>query len=229
MKFVDPMYGTDDLDHGGAYGRCGFKTLTYALAHATGEIALQTATYAAATEHFPIVLTGTQQLLCKYKNSGAATIQGTAPYARTGTATAIALEGTQNVIDACHVTDLTYSGTTCVLLYSNGHAIRNADLGPCGTTSGIAVYALAGVGSFSVASTRMHDSHIGAFLIGSNTGTLQSNTFAANWAEDITCGASGDAGFGSVAGSGNTSDFGGNDAGISPGKPNCTYCPNCPF
>jgi hypothetical protein len=53
---VDPAYGTDDTNHGGAYGHCGYKTLTYALAHATGQTALQTAIYSPSSgETFPIV------------------------------------------------------------------------------------------------------------------------------------------------------------------------------
>jgi hypothetical protein len=214
------MYGTDDTNHGGAYGRCGYKTLTYALAHATGQIALQTAVYSAQSgETFPIVLTGTQQLLCKYTTANPATIQGKAQYTRIFINVSVAFEGTQNALFDCKIDGGGGSGY-CVDVFSSGlafpqtHSFTNVDIGNCG---GTAVLIESGVNNVSVANSRIHDSLVGTFWAGSNTGGSMSNNSYATNSTDIQCSGT-DTG---VTGSGNT--------GMTSGKPSCVSCGNCPF
>jgi Right handed beta helix region len=66
-RFVDHALGTDDEMHGGGTGPCAYKTLTYALKKAPGEISLSSAdTYkgGVAGEKLPFLLLGQQTLSC---------------------------------------------------------------------------------------------------------------------------------------------------------------------
>src|SRR5262249_54065177 len=77
-QYVDPALGMDSIDHGAGPGPCAYKTITYALQHATGPIALAKATYSAASgETLPFILNGTQSLLCDGAGNGdRATLSG---------------------------------------------------------------------------------------------------------------------------------------------------------
>jgi hypothetical protein len=220
LHFVDPAYGTDDANHGGAYGHCGYKTLTYALAHATGQIALQTATYSPSSgETFPIVLKGQQALLCKFTTASPATIQGKAKYDKIQISVSVAFEGTQNSLFNCIINGGGGTGY-CVDVFSSGsafpqtHLISTADIGNCG---GSAVQVESGTGNLSVQSSTLRNSLLGVFWAGSNAGgTMQNNSFSAN-TTDIQCSGA-DTG---VTGSGNHASAG--------GSPSCVTCGNCPF
>ena len=66
-RFVDHALGTDDTAHGNRPGRCAFRTLTYALAHASDQISLSAQdTYKGGVdgETLPFLLTGQQGLAC---------------------------------------------------------------------------------------------------------------------------------------------------------------------
>jgi hypothetical protein len=141
LHFVDPALGTDDASHGTGYGHCGYKTLTYALAHATGQIALQTAVYsAAAGETMPIVLTGSQDILCNYANQGPATLRGKGLDNGPGGTfvnVTVAIHGPKNAVYNCNIDG---SGGTgfCVAVTTSGpsaidpHQVIGADIGNCG-------------------------------------------------------------------------------------------------
>jgi hypothetical protein len=67
-RFVDHQLGTDDEVHGMSVGACAYRTLTYALGHAT-DAAVSLATYdtyqgGVDGETLPFLLTGMQQLFC---------------------------------------------------------------------------------------------------------------------------------------------------------------------
>ena len=220
LHYVDPMYGTDDANHGGAYRNCGYKTLTYALAHATGQIALQTAIYSPQSgETFPIVLSGTQQLLCKFGIATSATIRGKAQYPKILINVSVAFEGTQNALFDCKIDGGGGLGY-CVDVFSSGsafpqqHSFSSVDIGNCG---GTAILVENGVNNVSVMNSTIHDSQLGTFWAGSNTGGSMSNNSYATNMTDIQCSGA-DPG---VTGSGNT--------GMTSGKPSCVTCGNCPF
>src|SRR6185369_6110175 len=111
IHYVDPLQGKDDAEHGGAYGPCGYKTLTYALA---------TATYTTATETFPIILNGVQKLLCNTNNAGPATIRGMGLYSPTGYNTSIVIAGSNNAITNCIVDGGHPSAGICIEVASDG-------------------------------------------------------------------------------------------------------------
>jgi hypothetical protein len=218
LHYVDPVLGTDDATHGGAFGNCAYKTLTYALAHATGQIALATATYSPQSgETFPIVLKGNQGLLCKYTTSSPATIQGKGLYTQSYVNIAVAFEGTQNALYDCIVNGGGGTGF-CMEVHSSGtssimsHLISGANIGNCG---GVAVQVDTNFGNLSILNSTFHDS-LGVFWVGTNAGGfMQNNTFSAN-TTDIQC-QNADTG---VTGSGNHRG-GGNTV--------CVTCGNCPF
>jgi hypothetical protein len=79
-RFVDSRLGTDDELHGGNAGLCAFRTLAYALAHATSAIVLNgTDIYQGGVDGvaLPIRLTGMQQLFCNGSVLENAADQGT--------------------------------------------------------------------------------------------------------------------------------------------------------
>jgi hypothetical protein len=219
LHFVDPVSGTDDVDHGGAYGSCGYKTITYALTRATGQIALQTATYSAsATEGFPITLTGSQQLLCNMNNSGRATLAGSGIDAISGFQTVVSIRGGQNTLKDCILNGLG-NPTVCVAVFNAGspHTLNHLDLGNCNSTL---VLVQDNVGNVVVQNSVMHGANVGMVWKPFSSGQILSNSFTTGiLSGDISCtdGAPG------VTGSGNT------DAAGPGGKPSCSNCGACPF
>jgi len=216
IQFVDPAAGTDDDQHGGAFGACGYKTLTYALTRATGQIALQSATYSAATETFPIVLNGSQQLLCKYTTASSAIIQGKGPDVAGAQAT-IAFHGTRNALNNCIVDGNGSTGYCVYVTYSGSfstspHIITNSDIGYCGTAGVTIRYA----DNVTISNSSIHNNQIGVSWLGPNAGgSMLTNKFKANSIYDIQCSIA-DTG---VTGSGNT----------ALGSLYCSQCGNCPF
>jgi len=216
IQFVDPAEGTDDDVHGGAFGACAYKTLTYALTRATGQIALQSTTYSAATETFPIVLNGSQQLLCKYTTASSAIIQGKGPDVAGAQAT-IAFRGTRNALNNCIIDGNSSTGYCVHVTYSGSfstspHIITNSDIGNCGTAGVTIRYA----NNVTISNSSIHNNQIGVSWLGPNTGgSMLTNKFKANSIYDIQCSIA-DPG---VTGSGNT----------ALGSLYCSQCGNCPF
>ncbi len=214
-QFVDPAAGTDDDKHGGALGACAYKTLTYALAHATGQIALPAATtYSPTTETFPIILTGNQQLLCAATST---VIQGKGLDTATGYQTTVVFRGTRNALNNCKV-DGNGGGGYCVHITASGssssspHTITGSDIGNCGGTA----ITIRNANNVTVTTSSIHNSQIGVSWLGPNTGgSMLNNTFKANSIADIQCSVA-DPG---VTGSGNT----------ALGVLYCSQCGNCPF
>ena len=217
IQFVDPAAGTDDAVHGSAFGACAYKSLTFALTRATGQIALQATTYSPTTETFPIILTGSQQLLCKYTTATSAVIQGKGLDTVTGYQTTVAFRGSRNALNNCKV-DGNGGGGYCVHITASGsfssspHSITGSDIGNCGGTAITIRYA----NNVTVTSSSIHNSQIGVSWLGPNTGgSMLNNTFKANSSSDIQCSVA-DPG---VTGSGNT----------ALGGVYCMQCGNCPF
>jgi hypothetical protein len=136
--WVDPELGADDLAHGGAPGTSAFRTITFALAHASATIHLDDGTYAAASgEQFPLVLTGGQALEgdpglgAHIAGNGALSIgTPTNPLDTT-----IALSGDDNRVEGCDVTTTDSNpdwSPACVRITTSGpHVIRASDLHDC--------------------------------------------------------------------------------------------------
>ena len=126
--FVDPVLGTDDLAHGTAPGAGAWKTITYALAHAssTAQINLADGTYDHASgETFPLALSGGQSVIsgnplgAKIVGDGAATF---------------ALGGSGDALTKVDVSTTAASGSfpACVTITGGTqHAIIGANLHGC--------------------------------------------------------------------------------------------------
>ena len=165
---------------------------------------------------FPIVLTGSQQLLCKYTTASSAIIQGKGPDVAGAQAT-IAFHGTRNALNNCIVdgnggtgycVHVTYSGT----FSTSPHLITNSDIGNCGTAGITIRYA----DNVTISNSSIHNNQIGVSWLGPNTGgSMLTNKFKANSITDIQCSVA-DPG---VTGSGNT----------ALGVLYCSLCGNCPF
>jgi hypothetical protein len=217
LHYVDPASGKDDLDHGGGYGSCGYKTLTYALSHSTGQVALQKATYSPSTETFPITLHGIQQILCQYLISAPATIQGKGLSKTSNENISVEFAGTNNGFFDCIVNGGGGTGY-CVEVTGAGaspeHFISGADISNCG---GYGIAVDQGVTNMSVDSSTLHGSLGGVSWHGSNSGQMVSNSFSGNSSDDIFCVDSEP----NVNGNSNTGSVG--------GKPSCLNCGHCPF
>jgi hypothetical protein len=205
-RYVDPSSGTDDAQHGGGPGSCAYKTITYAAAHAGGDIVLAKATYQAPAETFPLVLDGTRKLLCN-----GATLRGSGG----GNKDTVEFQGTANGLDQC-VVDGQQAGSMCVYVsHASGagavHTISKCDIQKCGFT---AVYVASG--NLSVSGSVIHEAPLDGILWYGTTGSMTGNQFSGN-TRDITCPATTSAG---ITGSGNTS---------AGGAPVCSMCANCPF
>jgi len=225
LHFVDQANGTDDVNHGGNYGACGYKTLTYALAHTTGQIALQAGVYSPATEAFPIILKQNQQLLCQYLITAPVTIQGKGFSTDIGNRASVVFEGIQNALVGCNIDGGGGTGY-CVDIITSGknsievHGVYDGDIRNCG---GTAIKVNEDVSYVSIDGNLIHNSLIGTFWAGNNSaGDMIGNIYSTN-TTDVQCG-SADLG---VIGNGST--VGGSNQGDFAGRVSCVTCGNCPY
>jgi hypothetical protein len=135
--WVDPNAGADNPSHGAGPGACAFRSITYALAHATGRINLATATYQ-ANETFPLVLAGAQILDGDPTQSGArAQIVGSGQVAGISYYGAVFLTGTANQLLNCDVSlpptvAFDGHGHVCIQVTTSGaHVIDHCKLHNC--------------------------------------------------------------------------------------------------
>lgn len=102
-RYVDHAQGVDDATHGDQPGTRAFRTVKYALAHATGDIVLAAGAYssAMAEDSPPYLLVGAQSLLGDIADATKVVIT---PAQRSpgGEAVGVTLAGTRNRID--HIT-----------------------------------------------------------------------------------------------------------------------------
>ncbi len=212
-RYVDPALGTDDDQHGGAPDTCAYRSSSYALAHAPGEIILAPATYSAATEStWPIVLGDNQKITCPEIAGVRALLQGAATYATWSVV--VEFTGENNGIVGCEITGggsgvycIDAPGTTSV---APPLTVADNDISGCinGIRTSVTTVELTG-------NTFHHNSGAGFFAQGPSNSVLLGNTFSTNGV-DITCN---DA-FPSIGGSGNVGDG---------GAPTCNSCASCPF
>jgi hypothetical protein len=218
-RYVDPAAGTDDPAHGGNMGACAYRSLTYALSQATGQIMLATATYSAQSgEVFPIVLRGDQKIWCSFGQGPRATIRGKGRYAPLSTDATFVMEGNTNEIHDCIIDGGGGSGS-CVDAVASGsqaaaNIVQNADLGDCGDVGLQVENGVAGVWLFS---SKVHDNRTGVLLLGGQDRCLlNQNMFSTN-GTDIVCRDSG------------AKVYGGFNGGEGGSKPTCQMCASCPF
>ena len=149
--WVDPL-GTDDLAHGRAAGAEAFRTITFALAHASATIHVAAGTYQASSgETFPLALTGTQWLSCA--DGGVVHVVGEGPSTNSAHAV-VTLGGTANTVTNC---DLAGTGADefaeCIQVLASGpHLIQGDTLHACpivldlGGASGVTIEDVTGGG-----------------------------------------------------------------------------------
>jgi hypothetical protein len=205
-QYVDPAKGTDDVQHGGGTGACAYKTITFALTHAGGDVVLFKADYQAPAETFPLVLNGSQKLLCN-----GAVLRGSGGTNKD----TVEFQGTANGLDQCMI-DGQQAGTMCVYVShpsasGSVHTISKCDVQKCGTT---AVYVAAG--DLAISASNIHEAPLDGILWYGTTGSMTGNQFSGN-TRDISCGT---ATSGAITGSGNAR---------GGGPTVCYMCANCPF
>ena len=205
--YVDPALGTDDNQHGGAPGRCAYKTLTFALGFARATISLAPATYSAPAETFPILLDNGLSIACNGAtlsgvggvNENLLTVDSSTP---------------MNTLDSCKL-DCTASATaSCLILYGTGTLVlTNSELDGNAVAVGVV-----GQGSLN-ASGDLFDGFSEAVYLQNSMAAASSlvNNMFENNTVDVTCSAA----LASDTGTGNTEKGG--------GALSCTQCANCPF
>jgi hypothetical protein len=204
-QYVDHAMGTDDAGHGGSTGSCAYKTLSYALAHSTGSIALvATDTFPGGVtgESTPYALNGTQKLLC---NNAKFVWPAGGDY--TGL---VSLTGTGNTVDGCRIDGATNGGYCAVISTAGSHTFSNNTVTNCGN---VAINVSTGVTGIAFISNTFTANFNGINFSGTNGGTLTNNSMVDNNL-DVYC-ATANAG---LTGSGNTR---------GAGKINCAGCMNC--
>jgi hypothetical protein len=214
-RYVDPDVGTDAPGFGIGFGRCAYRTLTYALMRETGEISLAQGTYSAASgEALPFVLRGVQQISCQ--GSGG-TLLGKGRYFPRGIDATVVFEGYENDVFGCSIDGNGQPGV-CIDVVASGsvassNRVLDIDVGKCGD---VGIQIEANVARMDVGSSKIHDNRIGVSWLGANDGSsLLSNTFFSNGL-DISCGEP-DV---SIIGGGNSN---------TGNYPTCQTCDGCPF
>ena len=208
--YVDGVSGVDAEDHGGP-GACAYKTIGYALARATGTIALSLATY--SSEAWPLVLIGTQQLLCNPAGTGRATIKMTQLLG----SYVIKLSGTQNGLTDCIISGninpvVCVDVTAAAPSTASPHLLKNLDIGDCNSAG---VIAEDNVSNVRLQGSTVHGSNIGVLWKPGSSGQVNTNSFTNT--TDIICSDTSPV----VSGSGNA------DSSQAGGKPTCSTCVNC--
>jgi hypothetical protein len=210
--FVDPIDGTDDASHGGAWGSCAYRTLDYALQHAEGTIVVPNMVFTSAEVTFPIVLTTRQRLRCAYDdNEGTFTVfSGSGAYS--GGTAAIAFEGARNRLERCGVDAGGASVAIVVASVAENdnqpHEVTDGDV------TGAAEHGIRVDGSrLYLGGNDIHgNAGIGVgFTGGDPSAYLENNTFSQN-GTDVSCSAASP----SVNGAGNSLS-------------SCTVCQGCSF
>jgi hypothetical protein len=216
-RFVDHQLGTDDEAHGTSVGACAYRTLTYALAHAT-DAAISLATYdtyqgGVDGETLPFLLTGTQQLFCNGAVLENAADQGTYDGI-------VQFSGTTNGVTSCQFEGLDEGGY--LLLVNSSGAGYDAPHGVANTVfrdgGNVALSVGAGFDNLVVTDSTFQTSFVGIYPTGSHANVrIVDNTFAAGGdGYDVVC----DDAEPGVTGSGNSE-------GGAPIA--CGICGGCPF
>lgn len=220
--YVDHASGIDDPAHGGADGACAFRTLTYALSHASGTIALAAGDYPSLGETLPFELHGRQALQCNPAVPATLRFDASAMPSRGGSplATVVRFAGDANAISGCAIDGAAREDVVCVEIASTAakgaqHAVTSSTLSACW---GVGVEIGDHVKGAVVRGNGFYGADL-AIAIGRGTNaSIESNAFHATRSADIYCM---DNAPNAVTGSGN-----GDGAG---GAPVCVDCASCPL
>ncbi|HSY40017.1 MAG TPA: hypothetical protein VLA79_10835 [Polyangia bacterium] len=211
---MDHAAGTDDSLHGGGPGACAFKTLTYAISKAPGEISLSAAdTYQGdvAGESLPFLLQGKQKLTC----NGATLANSTAMGTYDGI---VQFAGTANGVTGCTFNGEKFGGY-CLLVNTSAassvapHTITQSTFTGCDNGT---IVVGSGFDHVSITNNSFTLDFDCIDVMGSPSDVNVSNNTFVGTTNDVVC-AGADPG---VTGSGNTR---------GGGTIVCTACGNCPF
>ena len=212
-RFVDHALGADDDAHGAGPGACAYKTLTYALKQAPGEVSLAaTDTYQGGVAgEQPFLLVGQQTLAC----NGASV----ANEANMGTYDGIVqFAGTRNAATSCNF-DGGHWGGYCLVVNASAasgaapHVITNNTFTGC---DNVTIAVPGGFDHLHIAQNSFTLNFVAIYLMETHSDIqIVDNTFVGN-DTDVICddAAPGVAGSGNVRGGGTIS---------------CSTCGGCPF
>jgi hypothetical protein len=216
IAYVDHSLGTNDLVHGGGPGACAYRTLTYALNHATGLISLATDTYqgGVAGETVPFLLTNVQGIVCDGSGTQATLMAAATSGSYDGV---VQLAGEANTVQGC-IIDGADEGGYCLVVSSSAatapHTVTGCEVTHC---ANVAVNIAPGVSNVTLASNKFVLNGLSVYWTGDHAAdTLTDNTFTADTNNDVYC----DDASPGIVGSGN----------IRGGGPIlCENCAGCPF
>jgi parallel beta-helix repeat protein len=213
-RFVDHAMGTDDAAHGGGTGRCAYKTLTYALAHAPDDVALlaqDTYQGGVAGEALPFLLTGHQTLTCNGAQLQNETTMGT--YAGI-----VQFAGTHNAVTGCNFNGGDQGGY-CLIVNASAadltkpHVVTQSTFTKC---DNVTLVVPAGFDGVTISKNTFTLNFASIYLAGAHTNiSVVDNTFVGN-SKDVMC----DDAAPGVTGSGNVR---------GGGAIACSVCGGCPF
>jgi parallel beta-helix repeat protein len=213
-RYVDHAAGTDDGVHGGGPGACAFKTLTYAISKAPGEISLSAAdTYQGdvAGESLPFLLQGKQTLTCNGATLASSTAMGTYDGI-------VQFAGTANGVTGCSFNGEKFGGY-CLLVNTSAassaapHTITQSTFTGC---DNVTIVVGSGFDNVSITNNVFTLDFDCIYVMGSPSDVNVSNNTFVGTTTDVLCGGA-DPG---VTGSGNSR---------GGGTIVCTTCGNCPF
>lgn len=213
-RFVNHAMGTDDAAHGGGAGRCAYKTLTYALAHAPDDVALlaqDTYQGGVAGEALPFLLTGHQTLTCNGAQLQNETTMGT--YAGI-----VQFAGTHNAVTGCNFNGGDQGGY-CLIVNASAadltkpHVVTQSTFTKC---DNVTLVVPAGFNGVTISKNTFTLNFASIYLAGAHTNiSVVDNTFVGN-SKDVMC----DDAAPGVTGSGNVR---------GGGAIACSVCGGCPF
>jgi hypothetical protein len=213
-SYVDHAAGTDDGVHGGGPGTCAYKTLTYALKKAPGNISLSGAdTYQGdvAGETLPFLLQGKQTLTCNGATLASSAAMGTYDGI-------VQFAGTANGVNGCSF-DGKKLGGYCLLVNTSAassaapHTITQSSFTGC---ANVTVLVGSGFDHVSITSNSFTLDYDCIDVMGSPSDVhISDNTFTGT-TTDILCAGTAPG----VTGSGNLR---------GGGTIVCTTCGGCPF
>jgi hypothetical protein len=188
IHYVDHAQGTDDPQHGGGPGACAYRTLTYALTQATGEIALAPDTYQGdiAGETLPFLLTGHQSLTCDaFGTKATLHIQP-----NQGTYDGVVqLAGTGNTVKGCVIDGGAFGGFCAVVSASaapgSQHTITESRFTNC---DNVALQVAPNASNIVISHNEFELGFLSILWNGDHaSASITDNTFTANLGNDVYC------------------------------------------
>jgi hypothetical protein len=170
--FVDSSLGVDDPLHGGGVGACAYKSITYALTRAQGQITLVSGQ--SYSEPLPLVLTGAQSIAGDPAGSARAIV--VAPAGATGAILTIGANAATSAITGL-IVDGGGNYIDCIDVLSAGPStIDGVELRGCT----FAVRIRPGGDNVTVIHSSIHDVGWGVYVDGGTVNHVRENSISAN-------------------------------------------------